>query len=129
MGVLLSRFFTESTEIWEFYWADFVRKAQKYGSFIEQILYGKHRNMGVLLSRFCTESTEIWEFYWADFVRKAQKYGSFIEQNLYGKHRKLSAFFLFAIFGVQEILNRIFHKDLRGAKLHEGFVLLSLFSG
>jgi hypothetical protein len=51
------------------------------------------------MSRFCTESTET-----------------------------LALFFLFAIFGVQEILNRIFHNDLKGANLYHVFVLLSVLS-
>ena len=46
----------------------------------------------------------------------------------YGKHRILSDFFSFAVFGVQEILNRMFHNYLKGANLHENFVLLSDFS-
>jgi hypothetical protein len=40
----------------------------------------------------------------------------------------LAIYFLLQSSGVQEILNRMFHKDLKGANQHEGFVLLSVFS-
>ena len=50
------------------------------------------------------------------------------EQILYGKHRNFRAFFSFVIFGVREIVNRIFHNDLKLANMHEVFVLLYVFS-